>query len=306
MDIKNICIVGMGALGVLYGEFFTRKLGKQRVEFVANEDRIKKYREEGVFCNGIPCDFNIVNENEKGKPADLLIFAVKATALDSAINTARNKVSDNTIILSLLNGISSEEIIGRAFGMDKVLYCVAQGMDAVKIGNELTYSNLGRICIGIMDHEADKKEKLQAVLDLFEKTGLPYTLEPDIKRRLWSKFMLNVGVNQVVMIYEGTYKTIQQSGEARELMIAAMREVMMLARKENVNVTEKDLEEYLNLIGTLDPNGMPSMRQDGLLRRKSEVELFSGTVLSLAKKHGVEVPVNRKIYETIREIESKY
>jgi 2-dehydropantoate 2-reductase len=306
MNIKNICIVGMGALGILYGEFFTREMGKQRVEFIADENRIKKYREEGVICNGIPCDFNIVNENEKGKPADLLIFAVKATALDSAIITARNKVSKNTIILSFLNGISSEKIIGQAFGMDKLLYCVAQGMDAVKIGNELTYSHMGQICIGIMEHEVDKKEKLQAVEDLFEKTGLPYTLESDITHRLWSKFMLNVGVNQVVMIYKGTYSTVQQPGEARELMKAAMREIIVLAEKENVNVTEKDLKEYVDLVDTLDPNGMPSMRQDGLAHRKSEVELFSGTVLALAKKHGVPVPVNQKIYEIIRDMESKY
>ena len=151
MDIKRISIVGMGALGILYGEFFTRKLGKEFVEFVADERRIERYKREGVACNGTPCDFNLVNENEKGKAADLLIFAVKGTSLDSAIRTARNKVSKDTIILSLLNGISSEEIIGQTYGMDKMLHCVAQGMDAVKIGNELTYTQFGEICIGIMD-----------------------------------------------------------------------------------------------------------------------------------------------------------
>jgi len=306
MEIKRISIIGMGALGVLYGEFFTRKLGKQYVEFVADEKRIEKYNREGVFCNGVPCDFNVVNEEEKGKPADLLIFAVKATALESAIKTARNKVSQDTIILSLLNGISSEEIIGLTYGMDKMLYCVAQGMDAVKIGNELKYTQMGKIFIGIMDEDEDRKKKLQAVVDLFDRTGLPYTLETDIKHRLWSKFMVNVGVNQAVMIYEGTYATVQQPGEARELMIEAMREVMMLAEKENVKITEKDLYEYVNLIDRMNPNGMPSMRQDGLARRKSEVELFAGTVLSLAKKHGISTPVNQKIYDTVRLMESKY
>lgn len=306
MDIKRISIIGMGALGVLYGEFFTRKLGKEHVEFVADEGRIERYRREGVVCNGVPCDFNIVNEAEEGKPADLLIFAVKATALDNAIKTARNKVSKDTIILSLLNGISSEEIIGQVYGMDKMLYCVAQGMDAVKIGNELKYTQFGKTCIGIIDQDENMKKKLQAVVDLFDKTGLPYTLESDIKHRLWSKFMVNVGVNQAVMIYEGTYATVQQPGEARELMIAAMREVMMLAEKENVKITEKDLDEYVNLIDRMNPNGMPSMRQDGLAHRKSEIELFAGTVLALAKKHGVSTPVNQKIYETVLRMESEY
>jgi 2-dehydropantoate 2-reductase len=48
------------------------------------------------------------------------------------------------------------------------------------------------------------------------------------------------------------------------------------------------------------------MRQDGLAHRKSEVELFAGTVLALAEKHKIDAPVNRKIYETILTMERAY
>lgn len=135
MTINKITFVGMGALGVLFGDFLTRKLGKDHVEFVLDEARIDKYNNEGVTCNGLPCDFTVVSENEKNKPTDLLIFAVKANSLDSAIKSARNKVSQDTIILSLLNGISSEEVIGQAYGMDKIIYCVAQSNNPVRRGN---------------------------------------------------------------------------------------------------------------------------------------------------------------------------
>lgn len=306
MEIKKISIVGMGALGILFGDFFAQKLGKEAIEFVAESERIEKYKKHGVICNDRKCDFNVVDADKKGNVADLLIFAVKATALEDAINTARNKVGENTIIISLLNGISSEEIIGKEFGIEKLIYCVAQGMDAVKIKNRLSYSHIGQLCIGIMEGEEYKSNKLDALIKLFEKTGLPYTLESDIRHRMWCKFMLNVGVNQTVMIYEGTYGTVHQPGEAREMMKNAMREVIMLAEKEKVNVTEKDLEEYVKLIDTLNPNGMPSMRQDGLARRRSEVELFSGTVLKLAEKYGIQVPVNREMYDRILRMESEY
>ncbi|TJX13444.1 ketopantoate reductase family protein [Tissierella creatinini] len=306
MEINRVSIVGMGALGILFGGFLTDKMGKEKVEFIVNKDRMKKFKDLGLTSNGKLCDFNLVDEEEQGKPADLLIFTVKAGDLDSAIDSARNKVSDNTIIMSLLNGITSEEIIGERYGKDKLVYSVAQGMDATKVGNKFTYSNLGQLCIGIMDKSGTMKEKLNRVKELFDKNGLPYTIEVDIKHRLWSKFMLNVGVNQVVMIYEGTYGTIHQPGEARELMIAAMREVIPLANAENVGVTEKDLEDYVALVDTLDPKGMPSMRQDGLAGRKTEVELFSGTVLKLGKKHGIPTPVNQKIYDRVREMEKEY
>ena len=164
-----------------------------------------------------------MNEDEKNAFTDLLIFAVKAYSLDRAILSARNKVSQNTVILSLLNGITSEEIIGQVFGPDKVIYCVAQGMDAVKIGNEMTYTNMGKLCIGILDHEKDKKKSFKPLSICSSKPRLPYVAEENMKHRLWKKLMINTGVNQIVTIYEGTFKTVQQPGEARDMMIAGMR-----------------------------------------------------------------------------------
>lgn len=306
MTINRVSIVGMGALGILFGGFLTEKLGKNNVEFITNKDRMEKYKLQGLYSNGKACDFNLVDEDDEGSPADLLIFAVKATSLDEAIKSAKNKVSEDTIIISLLNGISSEEILGNAFGKEKLLYAVAEEMDAVKINNQFTYKNMGYLCIGSISDEETMKNKLDELIALFDKINFPYKLENNVLHRLWSKFMLNVGVNQVVMIYEGNYGTIHRPGQAREMMIAAMREVISLAKYENINVTEDDLNFYVALIDTLNPDGMPSMRQDGLAKRKSEVEIFSGKVIALGQKYNICTPINKEIYERVKQLESKY
>lgn len=304
MRIKHITIIGMGALGVLYGNFFSKALGRDAVTFIADKERIAKYNNQGAYCNGSKCDFNIVDSSEVTTPAELLVFAVKATALLEAIQTVKNLVTPNTIILSLLNGITSEEIIEEAYGTGHMLYCIAQGMDAVKLGNQLTYSHMGQLCIGIPDNEQEKSPMLEAVIELFDRAQLPYVKESDIKHRLWSKWMLNVGVNQVVMVNKGTYQTVQQEGQPREKMKAAMREVIALAEIENIPVTEEDLAGYVALIDTLDPDGMPSMRQDGIAKRYSEVEFFAGTVIRKAQEYGVSVPVNKELYQAIKKLES--
>ena len=108
------------------------------------------------------------------------------------------------------------------------------------------------------------------------------------------------------MVYGGTYGTVQKPGEARDTMIAAMREAMMVARKERVPVSDDDLKGYVRLIDGLDPEGMPSMRQDGLAHRRSEVDLFAGTVLNKAEKLGLDVPVNRELFRRITEMEKAY
>ena len=304
MNIERIAIVGMGALGVLYGDFLTSRLGREHVGFVVNAERRERYERMEISANGRRCDFRLIDANEAGNPADLVIFAVKATALAQAMEDAAGQIGPDTVLLSVLNGITSEQLLEQRFGGKNVVYCVAQGMDAVKLGGALTYTVMGQLCIGVPS--AEKLPALDAVCALFDRIGMPYSREEDILHRLWGKFMLNVGVNQVVMVFEGTYGTIQAPGRPREMMIAAMREVLELSGYEGVKLSEDDLSFYVELMNTMSPRGMPSMRQDGLARRRSEVELFSGTVCRLARKHGLSVPVNEWLYARVKEMEAAY
>ena len=305
-QIETISLIGMGALGIMYGQHFAKALGREAVRFVADEKRQARYAEKGITCNGEPCDFRMVTPQETGDSADLLIFAVKGTGLEQAIADAKNQVGPDTIVLSVMNGISSEEALMEAYGRDKVIYCVALGMDAVKIGDGLVVDHMGKIVFGVPEEQAEKQPLADAVKELCERTALPYVAADDIMHRLWNKFMINVGVNQTVMICEGTYRDIQEPTKERETMIAAMREVMALAEREGILLMEEDLKSSLDLLGTLSPDGMPSMRQDGLLKRPSEVELFAGPVRRLAAKHGLAVPVNDAFYACIKEREKEY
>jgi 2-dehydropantoate 2-reductase len=305
MEIKKVSIIGLGALGILFGNHFSKRMPKEDVRIIADGERIEKYKRERVYCNGEPCDFHYVSSEEPCEPADLLVFTVKYEGLHDAIQAVHHHVGKDTIILSALNGITSEGIIGQVYGMEKILYSVAQGMDAVKVGNKLTYDHMGMLCFG------DKKtgmisDKVKRVADFFDKIDFPYEVDTNMNRRLWGKFMLNVGVNQTVAVYKSNYGEIQREGEARDTMIAAMREVMTLSEYEGVNLTEADLDYWLSVLATLSPEGKPSMAQDLEARRYSEVALFAGAVLEMGGKHRTPTPVNKKLYDTIKSIESTY
>ena len=71
--------------------------------------------------------------------ADLVIVAVKGPGLEAALSTIQNSVGPDTIIISLLNGIVSEQVIAARFGSDKVIHCVAQGTDAAFFDRKLTF-----------------------------------------------------------------------------------------------------------------------------------------------------------------------
>ena len=118
--------------------------------------------------------------------------------------------------------------------------------------------------------------------------------------------MLNVGINQTCMAYGGTYGTATAPGEQNRSFIAAMREAMAVARAEGIELTEQDLGDMVDLIASIDPAGMPSMAQDRVVHRRTEVEEFAGTVIRLAEQHGILVPQNRWLYDRIREIEANW
>ena len=304
-EIQTVTIVGMGALGTLFGQILSEHIPKADLRILADPARIARYKKDGVYANGQPCDFQYISTDDIAAPADLILVAVKSTQLQDALQTMRSHVGGHTLILSLLNGISSETEIAEKYGREKVIDCIAYGMDAVKEGNRLTYGHAGKLCIGTTV-SGNPTESVLRVERFFKRAQFPYEISETMGKRMWGKFMLNVGVNQTVAVFGPDYASIQHDGIQRDTMIAAMREVISLSCFEGINLTEADLSYWLNILSGLNPHGKPSMRQDVEAKRFSEVDLFAGTVLAFSKKYGIDTPVNRMLYQRIREIESKY
>lgn len=305
-EIKTVAILGRGALGVMYGDFFTRKLGKDNVWFLADEERVKRYQSQKITCNGKTCEFNYKSVESQQQPADLLLVSVKGTQLEQAILNNAKAIGDGQIIISVLNGISSEEIIEKTLNKGKVIDCVAQKMDALFLDNHLTYKDFGELCIGLPERKKSCKEELKVLSDFFDSVAFPYVLESNITHRMWCKWMLNVGVNQTLAVFDDTFSRVHQEGEPRRIMIQAMREVVELSKKEGVNLSEEDFKTYLQIIDNLNPLGMPSMRQDRIAKRPTEVKLFAGTVIDKAAKWNLPVPANTMLAKKVTEFEQSY
>ena len=222
--MQTVGIVGLGALGVLFGQRLLENGADVRV--IADEARAERYQKQGVICNDTPVNFRYETP-KTAKPVDLMIFATKESGLRGAMETASGFIGENTLMLSVLNGVSSEETIAARFGEQNVIYCTAQGMDAVKVGNALTYAHAGMIVLG-EKQPSGISPRVRQIADFLNTHGVTAQPVGDMVRRQWGKLMLNVGINQTVMVFEGDYGTVQKPGKPREIMLAAMREVQML------------------------------------------------------------------------------
>ena len=303
MEIGTVAIVGMGALGLMYGEHIQKAAGVGSVSYLLDAGRMQRYQAAEFTVNGEKITFPLV-EASAAELVDLVIVATKYNDLRSAMEVMDKAVGENTVIISVLNGISSEKILAEKYDENHIIPCVALGMDAMRQGYDLHFCNKGSLRIGVTKEE--QQPALDALSRYFDRIQMPYGIEEDIMHAMWGKFLLNVGINQTCMVYDTTYQGAQTNDQAREDMYAAMREVIAIAGPEGICLTEEDFQYYMRVLRTLNPEGYPSMRQDALAHRKSEVDMFAGAVIALGEKHHVKVPVNEKYYKIVQEIESAY
>ena len=300
-SIKKIAIIGAGALGAAYGSILY-EMDPKGVCFIESGGRYDKLKGDGVIVNGTRFAITVVSP-EEALPVDLLLVAVKHHHLDQAIGEIKKAVGPATTILSVMNGIDSEERIVAVYGMDKVVYGLTLGIDSVREGNSVNYTNQGRIFFG-EEKNPDMTDRVQRIKELFDRAGIAHVIPPDMIRSLWFKYMVNVGANQTSAVLKANYGTLRSSSEARDLMDSAMREVIAVAGAINVDLGEEDIGEWYKVLNALNPAGKTSMFQDVEAGRKTEVEMLAGTVIELGKRYGIPTPVNRRLFDELKRIEA--
>lgn len=302
-NIETISIIGAGALGGAYASILY-DMDRRCVSFVAGGNRFERLSQEGLIVNGKHYLIPVLRREDSSSPSDLVIVAVKHHHMDNAIRDMKNRVGEQTIILSVMNGIESEELIAAVYGMEKVLYAVSVGIDALREGNRVNYASQGKIFFGEARNTflTDRVKRVQA---LFDKAGIVYEIPHDMIHILWWKFMINVGINQASAVLRAPFSVFQTSQEARNLMESAMQEVIKLSEKAGVNLSEEDIEKFNKILMDINPQGKTSMLQDIEAGRKTEVEMFAGKVIELGRQLSVPTPVNRKLFDSIKKIEAQ-
>ncbi len=304
MKIKTVALIGMGAIGTVYGKLLYEQYGSDFV-VIADESRKEKLSEKGFTLNGRSFYPKVVSGSDDSLKYDLIIFCVKNYQLKDAIDDVRSFVGENTVLLTLLNGVTARTAIHAEYPDNKVLYGLSMKIDAIRTENGVINTVDGEIHFGEADNTIISDE-VQAVADCFNSSGIQNIVFPDMIRMIWKKFMLNVGVNQVTAVTKSTYGKVTSIGTNLVLFREAMSEVLAIAKASGIDLREEDIEEFVELMSKFSPNSKTSMLQDVEARRKTEVDYFAGTVVEMGKKLSIPTPVNHVLYCIIKSMEELY
>ena len=304
-EIRSALIVGAGAIGAAVASRIF-DVDADAVALCATGERRERYIRDGFIVNGKRYSFPLADPTP-GEPYDLVIVAVKSYHLAQAIDEMRPYVGPKTVILSLLNGIASEEILRSEFGEASIPLAIIISIDALRLGNRIDFESAGEIRFGFEKNDPKALDDgVAAVARFFARHGVHHSVPENMVKVLWFKFMINVAMNQWSALLRGSYRFFQRSASARELVAATMREVISLSDALGKGLVEEDVATVFATVDRLNGNGRTSMLQDVDALRKTEVDAFAGVVVEKARECGIPAPINEFLLLSIKAIEEGY
>ena len=300
--MKSVGYIGFGAIGATIGAQMIEQ--NIPITVIVDQDRKVRYETDGVIVNDKNYKFNVLTPDMSHEPFDVIIVSVKYNQLAEAAAQILPFVNEETTIISLLNGIDSEDILAETFSRKQIIHAFVVAIDALRIGNAIQYTNKGKIIFGAGFSEATNR--LGSIAEVLEAGQIAYEIKSDILKELWWKFLVNVGINQMSAVLRGTYGLFQENAHAKKLMHDTMLEVVEMSKAVGVNLSEDSIDIFTNILMTLSPENKTSMLQDVDAKRVTEVDMLAGKMIEMGKHYGVPVPMNEVLFSMIKAIEANY
>ena len=292
MGIEKVIICGLGALGLTYANKLKRVCD---LKILADYTRIEKYRTNQPKLNGKEIKLEYLLPEEKWE-ADLIIISTKNADLTSALEYIKNFVTDKTVIISLINGISSENIIAKVYPQAHVVRSFFIGHSAMRNGTEVIQDGIGKIVC----------EQCTILLDFFSKSSIDYEVVDDITYSMWLKLAVNIVLNELTAIYKCSVGELRGKEKFLFYSQGLIAEIQKVAKACGVNNLERYEEDVFKAINLVADDGLTSMYQDIIAERKTEVDIFSGEIIRLGKIYNIATPLNLQIYNKIKDIERAF
>ena len=300
MNIKTVAILGAGAVGS-YMIWGLSKREDIRLGIIAEGERAERMK-KGCMINGITYHPEVWSPQE-ANGTDLLIVALKYGALPGAMESIRKACGDNTTVMSLMNGVDSEELISAEIGASHVLHSLIK-VASHKEGSGYCFDP--ETTIGIIFGELSapyQSERVQAIETLFENTGLHYRSTEYIREEMWSKFRLNVCNNLPQAVIGAGVGCYRDSIHMKAISDGLRRELEAIASAKNIDISKAD--ESSSRGSAVPPSARYSTLQDLDAGRHTEIDMFSGALIRMGKELGIPTPYNEYTYHIIKALEEK-
>lgn len=297
---KHIAIIGTGAVGGYYGGLLQQ--AGATVHFLLHSDyghvRQHGLRIESPNGNFQLPDVHAYNAAETMPRCDVVIVALKTTANPILKNILPNVLKDDGFVLTLQNGLGSEEEIETIVGAERVIGGLCF-LCANKIApGHILHLDYGLITLG--EYRADGQPggitpRLKELGDDMQSAGIEIQLIDDLPLARWKKLVWNIPFNGLSVVRDSLTDVLVREPETRALCKTLMNEVAAAS----VRLIEPAFINKMILHTEKMAPYAPSMKLDFDQGNPMEIESIYGNPLRSAKVRGITMPETEKLYHQL-------
>lgn len=302
----KVLVVGAGAIG---GYFGGRLLENGvDVTFLVREGRRKQLEEHGLVIESVNGNASFkpktIVTGESAEHFDVVVLSTKAYHLDGAIQDIRPYVTEGTVIMPLLNGISHIQTLIDVFGEEKVI----GGLCSIEstLNNEgkvLQTSPLNSLVFGELS--GARTERILKIEEMFNGTKVNYKLSENVNQDLWHKYLFITTMSGITTLMRSPIGPIREDKSGYETLECLMKEIISVMNLVDAPIAENIEDIQLKQIGGLGYTMKTSMQRDMEKQLPVEADHLQGYLLGIARKEGVSVPVLEAVYANLKVYEGQ-
>ncbi|HET6370583.1 MAG TPA: 2-dehydropantoate 2-reductase [Nitrospiria bacterium] len=295
----RILMVGAGAVGGYFGALLVR--AGVDLTFLVHPETQEAIQGQGLKIKSTEGDFEVrpktVTNAQEAGPVDLIVLAVKCYDVDQALSDIKPALGEGTSVLTLQNGVDTEERVQAEIGADRVIAGVAYITSRKEAPGVIEHFRRGKITLG--EISGRKTDRLLAVYNLFVQSGIPTHLSDDIRQSKWEKLCWNATFNPLSVILNDTVGAVLDSPELLDVVRGGVREVMAVASVLGIKLSERVVEETITASEQFR-DYHTSMYEDFNAGKETEIEYLNGLVVQQGKEKGVQTPINLTLYALVK------
>lgn len=302
--MKKILMIGAGSVG----GFFGARLARQNpdVSFLLRPKMLAAVKRNGLTIRSADGTFTVrpqaASEARELPRPDLIVLGVKAYDLDEVLDQIEPVLTDKTVILTLQNGIDTEDRLLARLQRDCVVGGVAYIYSKIAEPGVIDHYKKGAVAIGeLMGHESTR---LLAIRDVFAAAGILCHLSKDIRRSKWEKMCWNCVFNPITVLIDDHVAKALDHPEMTGVIRQIVGEVTAVSAALKVPLPP-DMPERVVKATQEIRDIHTSMYDDWKAGRRTEIDYLNGFIVRMGRELGIPTPVNEALTAMIKTITEK-
>lgn len=298
-------IIGAGAMGGLFATLLAPVVSTSL--YTTNAEHAEAINLTGLCLTGMDGQVRrsavkaLTDPRQYGRCADLIILCTKARSTGLASDIAKQLLAVDGLVLTLQNGLGNLELIQAAMGVSRAAAGITAQAATLLGPGQVRHAGSGPTVLAAGPGQA---EKIAAIAAVFNQAGIPTSVTEDGEALLWSKLIINVGINALTAVLRVPNGTLAEFPECESIMAQAVAEAVAVARAMGVRLPDEAPFERVRQVCEVTSSNHSSMLQDILKGRFSEIDVINGAVVRKGAENDVPTPVNQMLTQLIKALEA--